>query len=40
MKIEKLLDDLIRINTVNDSENQKIIDYLEKYLKNIGFKTE
>lgn len=40
MKIENLLDDLIKINTVNDLENKKIIDYLEDYLKNIGFKTE
>lgn len=40
MKIEDLLDDLIKINTVNDLENKKIIDYLEDYLKNIGFKTE
>lgn len=40
MKIEELLDDLIKINTVNDLENKKIINYLENYLKNIGFKTE
>lgn len=40
MKIEDLLEDLIKINTVNDLENKKIIDYLEDYLKNIGFKTE
>lgn len=40
MKIEDILDDLIKINTVNDLENKKIIDYLENYLKNIGFKTE
>ncbi len=40
MKIEDLLDDLIKFNTVNDLENKKIIDYLEKYLKEIGFKTE
>lgn len=40
MKIENLLNDLIKINTVNDLENQKIIDYLEDYLKSIGFKTE
>lgn len=40
MKIEDLLDDLIKINTVNDKENKKIINYLENYLKDIGFKTE
>lgn len=40
MIIEELLDDLIKINTVNDLENKKIMDYLENYLKKIGFKTE
>lgn len=40
MNIEDLLKDLIEINTVNDLENKKIIDYLEKYLKDLGFKTE
>lgn len=38
--MEKILSDLIKINTVNDLENKKIIDYLEDYLKKIGFKTE
>ena len=40
MKIEKILEDLIKFNTVNDLENNKIIDYLEKYLSSLGFKTE
>lgn len=40
MKVEDILNDLIKINTVNDLENSKIIDYLENYLKKIGFKTE
>lgn len=40
MKVEDILDDLIKINTVNDLENKRIMDYLEDYLKNIGFKTE
>lgn len=40
MEIEELLNDLIKINTVKDKENKIIIDYLEKYLKGIGFKTE
>lgn len=40
MEIEKILNDLISINTVEDLENEKIIDYLEKYLKNLGFFTE
>ena len=40
MEIENLLRDLIKMNTVNDLENKKIMDYLEDYLKKIGFKTE
>lgn len=40
MKIESILNDLIKFNTVNDLENAKIINYLEEYLKNLGFKTE
>ncbi len=40
MEIEKILKELIEINTVDDLENKKIIDYLEKYLKDLGFKTE
>lgn len=40
MKIENILDDLVRFNTINDLENMIIIDYLEKYLLNLGFKTE
>lgn len=40
MKIEKLLSDLIEINTIEDLDNEKIIDYLETYLKKMGFETE
>lgn len=40
MKFEDILEDLIKMNTINDLENKKIIDYLEDYLNNIGFKTE
>lgn len=40
MEVENLLNDLIRMNTVDDLENKKIIEYLEKYLKKLGFKTE
>lgn len=40
MNIEKLLDDLIKFNTVNDKDNEQIIAYLENYLENLGFKTE
>lgn len=40
MKIENILKELIKFNTVNDKENEKIINYLENYLKKLGFKTE
>lgn len=40
MKIEDILSELIKINTVNDLENEKIMDYLESFLKGLGFKTE
>lgn len=40
MKVEDILKDLIKFNTVDDKENEIIINYLENYLKNLGFKTE
>ena len=40
MKDFKILNDLISFNTINDKENNKIINYIENYLKGLGFKTE
>lgn len=40
MKIENILNDLISFNTVNDLENEKIINYIESFLIKLGFKTE
>lgn len=40
MEKYKLLKDLIGFNTIKDKENKEIIDYLEKYLLSLGFKTE
>lgn len=40
MKEYKLLEDLIRFNTIKDKENKEIINYIEKYLTALGFKTE
>lgn len=40
MLAKDILKDLISFNTVNDQENKEIINYIEKYLTNIGFKTE
>ena len=36
----KILKDLVKINTIKDKGNKEIIDYLENYLLNLGFKTE
>ena len=36
----KILKDLVKFNTVCDQENEKIINYIENYLKKLGFKTE
>ena len=36
----KVLKDLVKINTIKDKGNKEIIDYLENYLLNLGFKTE
>lgn len=36
----KILKDLIKFNTVKDKENKEIIDYIERYLLNLNFKTE
>jgi len=40
MKEYKILKDLIRFNTIKDKENSEIINYLEKTLKDLSFKTE
>ena len=36
----KILKDLINFNTIKDKENKEIINYIEKYLLNLGFRTE
>ena len=36
----KILNDLIKFNTIRDKENKKIIDYIEKTLLEKGLKTE
>ncbi len=35
-----ILKDLIKFNTIKDKENKEIIDYIEKYLSKLNFKTE
>ena len=36
----KILKDLVSFNTIKDKENKKILNYIENYLKGLGFKTE
>ena len=36
----KILEDLVKFNTIKDKENKEIINYIEKYLKDLGFNTE
>lgn len=40
MEEYKILKDLVSFNTIKDKENKEIIDYIEKYLLNLNFKTE
>lgn len=35
-----ILKDLVKFNTIKDKENKEILDYIEKYLKELGFRTE
>ena len=36
----KILKDLVKFNTIKDKENKEIMNYIENYLTNLGFKTE
>lgn len=40
MSAKDILRDLIKFNTVKDKENEDIMNYIEKCLKNKGFRTE
>ena len=40
MEEYKILKNLISFNTIKDKENEKIINYIEEYLKALGFKTD
>lgn len=35
----EILRDLIKFNTIKDKENKEMLEYIEKFLKNLGFKT-
>ena len=36
----KILKDLVKFNTIKDKQNKEIIEYIEKYLLDLGFKTD
>lgn len=38
--MKEILKDLVSINTINDKDNSKIVNYIESYLKDLGFTTE
>lgn len=40
MTLKEILKNLINYNTINDKENEGIINFIEEYLKKIGFTTE
>lgn len=40
MEEYKILKNLISFNTIKDKDNEKIINYIEEYLKVLGFKTD
>lgn len=40
MEKYKILKDLVKFNTIKDKENKEILDYIEKYLLDLGFKTD
>ena len=40
MEQYKILKDLISFNTIKDKENKEILNYIEDFFKEIGFKTE
>ena len=36
----EILKDLVKFNTIKDKENKEILDYIQNYFKNLGFKLE
>lgn len=40
MALTDILRDMVAINTIKDKDNHKIMDYLENYVKKMGFTTE
>lgn len=40
LDVEEVLENLVKFNTIKDKQNKEILDYIEKTLESIGFKTE
>ncbi len=40
LKVEEVLENLVKCNTIKDKENKQILDYIENTLNLMGFKTE
>lgn len=40
LNVEDVLENLVKCNTIKDTENKKILDYIENTLNIMGFKTE
>lgn len=40
LNVENVLENLVKFNTIKDKENKEMLDYIEKTLNSIGFKTE
>ena len=38
--MKEILKELVKINTIKDKDNKEIINYIENYLKDLGFTTE
>lgn len=38
--MKEILKELVKINTIKDKDNKEIINYIENYLKDLGFATE
>ena len=38
--MKEILKELVKINTIKDKDNKEIINYIENYLKDLGFITE
>lgn len=38
--MEEILEKLVKFNTIKDKQNKEVLDYIQEYLKNLGFTVE